>query len=127
MFTLELLQAINDWQRGGIAKEKNERGKKLREVAAGLPENFRQTDVACYRRLKLHKSAVWTLGTDEELAETISAWTETGFSRGDLHNQPRSRERRPQSLPALQRRRLPKGTLRAQRGDRWLRAGNRKV
>jgi hypothetical protein len=77
MFTLELLQAINDWQRGGNAKEKNERGKKLREVAAGLPEKFRQTDVACYRWLKLHKSAVWTLRTDEELAETISAWTES--------------------------------------------------
>ncbi|QDU98601.1 hypothetical protein [Lignipirellula cremea] len=87
LFTLELLQAINDWQCGGNAKEKNERGKKLQDVAAGLPEKFRQTDVACYRRLKLHKSAVWTLGTDEELAETISAWTESeavamGFKGG---------------------------------------------
>lgn len=87
VFTLELLQAINDWQRGGNAKEKNERGKKLREVATGLPEKFRQTNVTCYRRLKLHKSSVWNLGTDEELAETVSAWTESevvamGFKGG---------------------------------------------
>lgn len=76
MFTLDLLQAINDWQRGGNAKQKNERGKKLREEAAKLPEKFRLTDVVCYRRLKLHKSNVWTLGTEEELTETTSAWSE---------------------------------------------------
>lgn len=87
MFTLELLQAINEWQRGGNAKEKNERGKKLRGAATGLPEKFRQTEVACYRRLKLDKSSIWTLGTDEQLTETISAWTESeevamGFKGG---------------------------------------------
>jgi hypothetical protein len=126
VFTLELLQTINDWQRGGNAKEKNERGKKLREVATSLPEKFRQTNVTCYRRLKLHKSFVWNLGTDEELAETVSAWTESedvamgfkrrrsrsGFSWGDLQNQSWRRERRPQSLTALQGRRIPKGNHR---------------
>jgi len=76
MFTPDLLQAINDWQSGGNAKQKSERGKKLREEAAKLPEKFRLTDVVCYRRLKLHKSKVWTLGTDEELSETTSAWSE---------------------------------------------------
>jgi hypothetical protein len=87
VFTLDLLQAINDWQSGGNAQQKSERGKKLREEAAKLPEKFRQTDVTCYRRLKLHKSSVWMLGTDEELSETVSAWTESedvamGFKGG---------------------------------------------
>ena len=31
MFPRDLLQAINDWQSGGNAKQKSERGKKLRE------------------------------------------------------------------------------------------------
>ncbi|MCE9561954.1 MAG: hypothetical protein K8U57_07855 [Planctomycetes bacterium] len=76
MFTLELLQALSDWQQGGNAKQKNERGKKLRDASAHLPVAFRETKVTCFRRLALHKSAVWKVGTEYQLAETISAWTE---------------------------------------------------
>jgi hypothetical protein len=76
IFAPDLLQAISDWQSGGNAKQKSERGKKLREEAAKLPDEFRLTDIVCCRRLKLHKSKVWTLGTDEELSEATSAWSE---------------------------------------------------
>ena len=64
----------NDWQSCGNAKKKGDRGKNLREEVERLPAEFRQTETVCYGRLKLHKSKVWELGTDEELSETTSAF-----------------------------------------------------
>src|ERR1700677_2875515 len=49
-FTLQLLQAINDWQRGGDHKQKVKRGAKLKQFAAGLPEKFRTCSATCYRQ-----------------------------------------------------------------------------
>lgn len=75
MFTIELLQAINDWQRGGDAKQKKRRGEDLKKHAASLPKRFRQTTSTCYRQIALDKSSVWQVGTEYKLREGLSAWT----------------------------------------------------
>lgn len=74
-FTLELLQAINDWQRGGDHKQKLRRGAKLKQLAAALPERFRTCSEICYRQEAHEKDRIWQLLADESLPETISAWT----------------------------------------------------
>ena len=74
-FSLELLQAINDWQRGGDHKQKQRRGKKLKELAADLSPEFREESRNCYRQITLDKKYVWKLADKLKLEETISAWT----------------------------------------------------
>jgi hypothetical protein len=74
-FTLELLQAINDWQRGGDHKQKLRRGEKLKQHAAALPEQFRTCSDTCYRQEAHEKDRIWKLLADESLPETIAAWT----------------------------------------------------
>lgn len=74
-FTLELLQAINDWQRGGDHKQKLRRGEKLKQLAAALPEQFRTCTAVCYRQEAQEKDRIWQLLADESLPETIAAWT----------------------------------------------------
>jgi hypothetical protein len=75
MYSIELLQAISDWQRGGDEKLKTKRGIKLKIAAQNLPIEFRSIDSNCYRKLSLDKKSVWNVGTKYELEETISAWT----------------------------------------------------
>lgn len=55
MFTLDLLQAINDWQRGGSAQQKKRRGERLKELSIKLSPKFRQTKLCCFRQLGLDK------------------------------------------------------------------------
>ena len=76
MFTLELLQKINDWQCGGDAKQNIKRGLALKEAVKNLPAEFRQTEKTCYRQVALTKSFVWTIGTEHKLSEKISSWSE---------------------------------------------------
>lgn len=75
MFDIEILQAINDWQRGGDARQKRRRGKRLKEVASGLPREFRHTALCCFRQVALDKRYVWKLHDSLHLTETISSWT----------------------------------------------------
>ena len=75
MFSLELLQAISDWQRGGDEKQKAKRGKALQEVCKTLPSQFKSINSNCYRQIALDKSSVWNIGTQYQLGETISSWT----------------------------------------------------
>lgn len=74
-FTLELLQAINDWQCGGDHKQKVRRGDKLKQLAATLPAQFRTCSEICYRQEAHEKDRTWQLLADENLPETIAAWT----------------------------------------------------
>lgn len=74
-FTLELIQAINDWQRGGDHKQKLRRGVKLKQLAAALPEQFRTCTAVCYRQEAHEEDRIWQLLADESLPETIAAWT----------------------------------------------------
>ncbi|MDO8333298.1 MAG: hypothetical protein Q7T35_01340 [Nitrosomonas sp.] len=75
MFSLELLQAISDWQRGGNASQKARRGIALKEAAKDLPETFKKISSNCYRQIAMDNSSVWNIGTKYQLSETISSWT----------------------------------------------------
>ena len=75
MYSLELLQTINDWQCGGDAKQKERRGKRLKELALQLDVKFRSCSAVCYRQIALPKGGVWNLLVKNQLSETISAWT----------------------------------------------------
>lgn len=77
MFTLPLLQAINDWQRGGDARAKHARGRALKAVAPALPLTFKQAGSPCFRRIALNPRYVWGLGTQLCLKETLSSWTDS--------------------------------------------------
>ncbi len=75
VFTQEIVQAINDWQRGGDHKQKVRRGAQLKAVCCKLPLAFRTCDIPCFRQEAHEKARVWELLADERLPETIAAWT----------------------------------------------------
>lgn len=75
MFDINLLQAISDWQLGGDATAKKIRGDRLKILVTDLPAEFKSCSASCYRRLSLSKGAVWQVGTEYALEETISSWT----------------------------------------------------
>lgn len=74
-FSLDLLQAISDWQHGGDEAMKRKRGKKLKTLSANVDERFRQVGGPCYRRVALDKFYVSEMGEKLKVKETISAWT----------------------------------------------------
>ncbi len=74
-FSLELLQAVSDWQRGGDAKQNKKRGERLKEVCASLPEKYRTCSLCCFRQVGLPKGGVWNLIGEDRLPEKISSWT----------------------------------------------------
>lgn len=75
MFDINLLQAINDWQRGGNAQQKKSRGLRLKEAAKQLDPEFKRVSLCCFRQIALDKSSLWKFGDTLHLTETISAWT----------------------------------------------------
>lgn len=75
-FTLELLQAISDWQRGGYPKLKQARGERLAIVSASLDKRFRSSGLVVCRKLNLSKTPLWQLLDSGQLSETVSAWTQ---------------------------------------------------
>jgi hypothetical protein len=75
IFTRDLIQAVNDWQRGGRHDQKVRRGQCLKGRAAALPDRFRACDAACFRQEAHEKDRVWQLLADNQLPETIAAWT----------------------------------------------------
>lgn len=75
IFSLELLQAISDWQQGGNKKVSSARGEKLKEVCQTLPAEFRESNLMCFRKLNLFKTYVWDLIAEDALSEKISSWT----------------------------------------------------
>lgn len=72
---LQLLQAVNDWQRGGDAKQNLRRGQALKAACAPLPEQFRTSSLACFRQVGLEKGSVWDLIGENRLSEKVSSWT----------------------------------------------------
>jgi hypothetical protein len=74
-FTIEILQAINDWQRGGDHKQKLRRGGKLKQLADTLPKKFQSCSDTCYRQEAHEKDRIWKILADQSLPETIAAWT----------------------------------------------------
>lgn len=75
IFSLNVMQAINDWQRGGDHRQKVRRGKGLKIACADLPRELRNCDVICYRQESHEKDRVWQLLADNSLPETVAAWT----------------------------------------------------
>jgi len=75
IFSLTLLQAVSDWQRGGDAKQKKRRGQALKVACASLPIKYRSCALICFRNIALPKGGVWDLIGEDRLDETISAWT----------------------------------------------------
>ena len=75
IFNLELLQAINDWQSGGSAKQNQRRGTWLEELCIKLPEKYRTCSLMCFRQIALPKGGVWLLLAENNLKEKISSWT----------------------------------------------------
>jgi hypothetical protein len=75
LFGPDVIQAINDWQRGGDHKQKVRRGAALKAACAGLPSVFRSCQIECFRQEAHEKDRVWKLLVDNALPETIAAWT----------------------------------------------------
>lgn len=77
LYSVELIQAISDWQRGGSSAQKQKRGAVLKKLAATLPERFRETTDRCYRQIALSEGHLRHVGTKYELLESISGWTKS--------------------------------------------------
>lgn len=75
MFSINFLQALNDWQIGGNSKQKKSRGERLKNEAQNLSAQYKTRHEKCYRRLAIDKKSVWTIGTEHKLNETMSSWT----------------------------------------------------
>jgi hypothetical protein len=75
IYTIELIQAVSDWQRGGDSKQKAKRGLALKKEASKLPERFRHTADRCYRQIALSGNHLRRMGNEYCLTETISSWT----------------------------------------------------
>lgn len=82
-FTLEILQAINDWQRSTTKA----RGKKLEKLCVNLPAQYKTVEFTCYRKINLQKDGVFSMFAHYRLPERISSWSSSvevvkGFKRG---------------------------------------------
>lgn len=75
MFTLEFLQAVSDWQRGGLPAQKAKRGARLKAEALKLPEHFRSPSLCVFRQISLEKTPLYQLMDQLALPEAISSWT----------------------------------------------------
>jgi len=75
MFSLELLQAINDWQSTGIGTNKTQIAERIIEFSQDLPENFKLLNSKCYRQVALTGMNSLLLGANMQLPETYSSWT----------------------------------------------------
>lgn len=71
-FTLQFIQAVSDWQKGGDATKK---GARIKQSMPPLPEKYRSCDSMCYRQEAHEKDRVWQLIADNHLPERIAGWT----------------------------------------------------
>jgi hypothetical protein len=76
MFSLPLLIAVNDWQRGSSSPtQRKRRSETLAREAAKLAPKFRTCGLACFRQVALNEGPLWELLAEEDLSEAISSWT----------------------------------------------------
>ncbi|WP_413535184.1 hypothetical protein [Rahnella inusitata] len=92
IFSLKVLQAINDWQICANTK----RGNKLKSLAANLPLRYRTCQHECYRKINMNKGATFDLMGKFSLKEKISSWStdidivkkfKRGVTKDVLHEQ----------------------------------------
>lgn len=74
-FSLEILQAVSDWQRGGDKKQNFRRGMILKAACRTLSDDSRICNLCCFRQIALPKGGVWHLIGEDRLPEKISSWT----------------------------------------------------
>jgi hypothetical protein len=60
-FTIDVLQAINNWQRGGNHQTKLKRGAALKGASQMLDGRLRTCTLPCYRQESHEHSRVWNL------------------------------------------------------------------
>lgn len=75
MYSLELLQAINDWQSTGIGTNKTQIAARIIEHSKELPIKFKSLNTKCYRQLALSGMNSVLLGANMRLPETYSSWS----------------------------------------------------
>lgn len=75
LFSLKLLQAINDWQRKGIGVKKKAIAERLIALRDELPKHAKKANVKCFRRIAIPKDDLWKLATSYKLPESYSAWS----------------------------------------------------
>src|SRR5260370_592044 len=71
-FSRQFVQAVSDWQKGGVATKK---GPRIKEVMPPLAEKFLSCNLPCYRQEAHDKGRTWQLIADNQLPERIAAWT----------------------------------------------------
>ena len=74
-FTLDLVQAVSDWQRSPTEKTKPIRGQRLKEQMSTLPAYFQECDRLCYRQECHQKDRTFQVVIQGSLPETIASWT----------------------------------------------------
>ncbi|MBX2980605.1 MAG: hypothetical protein KF905_15060 [Flavobacteriales bacterium] len=74
-YSLDLLQAVNDWQRKGVGVKKTRIANRLIALRDELPEHAKKANKKCYRRIAIAKADLWKLATNYALEETYSAWS----------------------------------------------------
>jgi hypothetical protein len=72
MFSLELVQAVSDWQRSPGEDIKIRRGERLKQVMATLPPYFREWDQPCFRQETHKPDRTFQVLIDDKLPETIA-------------------------------------------------------
>lgn len=72
VFSLQFLQALSDYQRGGDSAK---RGAVLKPLAELLPERFRTCDKRCFRQEAHGQRRVWDLLIEHRLPMRYSSWT----------------------------------------------------
>jgi hypothetical protein len=74
-FSLPLLQAINNWQRGFNHEQKPKRIAALKSASADLDQRYRVLTEPCYRQLTLEPRYVMEMGLRYRIQEATSSWT----------------------------------------------------
>lgn len=75
-YPIELLQAVNDWQRGSSSEaQRAKRALALRVAAKALPKTYRKCGLVCFRQVALKKGHLWDLLAKGDLSERASSWT----------------------------------------------------
>lgn len=75
MFTLELLQAINNWQKGALGIGKDTLAENVKKHSVKLPLKFKTLEGVCYRKIHLKGDNILKIGIDFKIPETYSSWT----------------------------------------------------
>lgn len=75
MYSIELLQAINDWQATGMGNNKTQIAERIIEHSKEIPDRFKKINTKCYRQLALSGMNSVLLGANMQLPETYSSWT----------------------------------------------------